>query len=185
MLLLQPVSFILQIKRNLSAAWYRAIPDVEMSGRLKRIDVLLNQEDYGTIMTTLSENLGEGAEDGIAQAQAAAARVDKRPLADEPIRTSVCELAQGFSRGYRFFFPLFVGSEARVQGFAVSSVPKRRGKVGVRPRDVLGGFLWDSDFSMDGLHVRRFLRMASLMRQWPAWFVSGTTFLRLPGVFLW
>ncbi|XP_058806498.1 intermembrane lipid transfer protein Vps13 isoform X2 [Phymastichus coffea] len=61
--LLQPVSFILEIKRNLSTSWFREVPDIEMSGRLKSINVLLNQEDYAMIMATLSENLGETVED--------------------------------------------------------------------------------------------------------------------------
>lgn len=90
-LLLQPVTFSLQIKRNLSTAWYHEIPDIEMSGRLKRIDVLLNQEDYATIMTTLSENLGETVSDGAPVASVSAVRSDRsRPIADETRATS-CE----------------------------------------------------------------------------------------------
>ncbi|XP_031777535.1 vacuolar protein sorting-associated protein 13 isoform X3 [Nasonia vitripennis] len=87
-LLLQPVSFILQIKRNLSTAWFRAIPDIEMSGRLKRIDVLLNQEDYAMIMSTLSENLGESFEDGAAVTTQSVAKVDRKSIAEEPNKTT-------------------------------------------------------------------------------------------------
>ena len=60
-----------------------------MSGRLKRIDVLLNQEDYVMILATLNENLGECVEDG-APTQAIA-KTDKKPLTEEPSRTTTCE----------------------------------------------------------------------------------------------
>lgn len=62
-LLLQPVSFALIIKRNLSTAWFTAIPDIDMSGRLKKIELSISQEDYATIMRVLSENLGETIDD--------------------------------------------------------------------------------------------------------------------------
>lgn len=92
MLLLQPVSFILQIKRNLSTAWFRGIPDIEMSGRLKRVDVLLNQEDYAMIMSTLSENLGESVEDGGTVTTQTVAKVDRKSIAEEPSKTTTCKL---------------------------------------------------------------------------------------------
>ncbi|XP_034937793.1 vacuolar protein sorting-associated protein 13 isoform X2 [Chelonus insularis] len=62
-LILQPVSFALIIKRNLSTAWYTAIPDIEMSGRLQQIEVLMSKEDYAMILKVLEENLGEAIED--------------------------------------------------------------------------------------------------------------------------
>ncbi|XP_076249315.1 vacuolar protein sorting 13C isoform X2 [Calliopsis andreniformis] len=62
-LLLEPVSFTLLIKRNLSTAWFTSIPDIEMSGRLNKINVLLSKEDYATALKVLEENLGEKVED--------------------------------------------------------------------------------------------------------------------------
>ncbi|XP_020707369.2 intermembrane lipid transfer protein Vps13 isoform X2 [Athalia rosae] len=62
-LLLQPVSFTLVIKRNLSTAWFTSIPDIDMSGRLNKIELLISQEDYGMMMKVLSENLGETIDD--------------------------------------------------------------------------------------------------------------------------
>ncbi|XP_076681161.1 vacuolar protein sorting 13C isoform X2 [Andrena cerasifolii] len=62
-LLLEPVSFTLLIKRNLSTAWFTTIPDIDMSGRLNKISVLLSKEDYATVMKVLEENLGETMED--------------------------------------------------------------------------------------------------------------------------
>lgn len=62
-LLLEPVSFTLLMKRNLSTAWFTSIPDIDMSGRLNKINLLLSQEDYATIMKVLEENLGESIEE--------------------------------------------------------------------------------------------------------------------------
>ncbi|XP_023247319.1 vacuolar protein sorting-associated protein 13 [Copidosoma floridanum] len=90
--LLQPVSVMLQIKRNLSAAWFRDIPDIEMSGRMKCINVLLNHEDYTTIMATLNENLGESVEDGtVAQAVVPAG---KKSIAEESGKTIYVEVVK-------------------------------------------------------------------------------------------
>jgi hypothetical protein len=86
-MLLQPVSFILMIKRNLSAALCRPIPDVEMSGRLKHINLLMNHEDYAMIITTLSENLGETIDDGVSVHQVS--RTDKKNV--QINRTSTCK----------------------------------------------------------------------------------------------
>lgn len=88
-LLLRPVSIIVEIKRNLSAAWYNDIPDVEISGRLKRIDVLLNQEDYAVIMKTLTENLGESAADGANPHAIAAA--ERKKMSEGPNKAVICE----------------------------------------------------------------------------------------------
>lgn len=88
--LLQPVSFILQIKRNLSTSWYHEIPDIEMSGRLKSINVLLNQEDYAMIMATLTENLGEIVEDVAPTPQVSRAE-RKQTLTGEPSKMTICK----------------------------------------------------------------------------------------------
>ena len=62
-LLLQPVSFTLLLKRNLSTSWFKSVPDIDMSGRLNKINLLLSHEDYLMIMNVLSENLGETFEE--------------------------------------------------------------------------------------------------------------------------
>ncbi|CAL7938935.1 unnamed protein product [Xylocopa violacea] len=62
-LLLEPVSFTLLMKRNLSTAWFTSIPDIDMSGRLNKINILISKEDYATAMKVLAENLGETVED--------------------------------------------------------------------------------------------------------------------------
>ena len=62
-LLLQPVSFTLLLKRNLSTSWFRSVPDIDMSGRMNKINLLLSQEDYAMFMNVLSENLGETVEE--------------------------------------------------------------------------------------------------------------------------
>ncbi|XP_039312283.1 vacuolar protein sorting-associated protein 13 isoform X2 [Solenopsis invicta] len=62
-LLLEPVTFTLLMKRNLSTAWFTTIPDIDMSGRLNKINLLLSKEDYATILKVLEQNLGETFED--------------------------------------------------------------------------------------------------------------------------
>ena len=62
-LLLEPVTFTLLIKRNLSTAWFTAMADMYMSGRLNKINLLLSKEDYATILKVLEQNLGETFED--------------------------------------------------------------------------------------------------------------------------
>ncbi|OAD52957.1 Vacuolar protein sorting-associated protein 13A, partial [Eufriesea mexicana] len=62
-LLLEPVSFTLLMKRNLSTAWFTSIPDIDMSGRLNKINILISKEDYATTMKVLEKNLGETVED--------------------------------------------------------------------------------------------------------------------------
>uniref|UniRef100_A0A803WFT4 Vacuolar protein sorting 13 homolog A n=1 Tax=Ficedula albicollis TaxID=59894 RepID=A0A803WFT4_FICAL len=59
--LLQPVSLELAVERNLAAAWYNEVPDIEISGRLKPMNLILSQEDITTILRTLNENAGEGS----------------------------------------------------------------------------------------------------------------------------
>lgn len=85
---MQPVSFSLLIKRNLSSAWYSQIPDIDMSGRLKKINLLLSQGDYAMIMTTLDENLGETIEDNVAKNPVA--RSNKK-IQEEPAKSIVCK----------------------------------------------------------------------------------------------
>ncbi|KAK0157380.1 hypothetical protein PV328_011128 [Microctonus aethiopoides] len=56
---LQPINFGLLIKRNLSTAWYTSIPNIDVSGRLNQIEVLISREDYLMIMKVLEENFSE------------------------------------------------------------------------------------------------------------------------------
>ncbi|CAG9772493.1 unnamed protein product [Ceutorhynchus assimilis] len=58
--ILQPINFEVHCKRNLSASWYKAIPDLNISGRIQLIDLHISQADYHMIMSILSENLQEG-----------------------------------------------------------------------------------------------------------------------------
>ncbi|XP_032688033.1 vacuolar protein sorting-associated protein 13 isoform X3 [Odontomachus brunneus] len=62
-LLLEPVTFTLLMKRNLSTAWFTSIPDIEMFGRLNKINLLLSKEDYATILKVVEQNLSETFED--------------------------------------------------------------------------------------------------------------------------
>ncbi|XP_027526555.1 vacuolar protein sorting-associated protein 13A isoform X6 [Neopelma chrysocephalum] len=59
--LLQPVNLEVAVERNLAAAWYNEVPDIEISGRLKPMNLILSQEDITTILRTLNENTGESS----------------------------------------------------------------------------------------------------------------------------
>lgn len=61
--ILNPTTFALIIKRNLSAGWYKEIPELDVSGRLKSIVVNLMNADYKMIMSILSKNMAEGADE--------------------------------------------------------------------------------------------------------------------------
>lgn len=58
--ILEPINFEIKVKRNLSAAWYKSIPDIEVGGKIKSICLHLSQADYQMIMSVLNENLQEG-----------------------------------------------------------------------------------------------------------------------------
>ncbi|XP_041957413.1 vacuolar protein sorting-associated protein 13A isoform X2 [Alosa sapidissima] len=59
--LLKPVNMDLTIKRNLSAAWYHNIPDIQIDAHLRPMSLVLSQEDLAVVLRTLSENLSETA----------------------------------------------------------------------------------------------------------------------------
>ncbi|CAH1965913.1 unnamed protein product [Acanthoscelides obtectus] len=58
--LLEPVTFNLNVKRNLSLSWYKDIPDLDISGDIKMIRLKLGQIDYQLLMSILNGNLAEG-----------------------------------------------------------------------------------------------------------------------------
>ena len=58
-----------------------------MSGRLKKINLLLSQGDYAMIMTTLNENLGEVVEEPSKHCNV---RTDRKSHS-EPSKTTVCK----------------------------------------------------------------------------------------------
>lgn len=57
--LLDPVTFNLDVNRNLSAAWYREVPDLELSSRLGKIQLALHHLDYVFLLSVLEENIGQ------------------------------------------------------------------------------------------------------------------------------
>ncbi|XP_055612800.1 intermembrane lipid transfer protein Vps13-like, partial [Uranotaenia lowii] len=60
---LSPTSFTLVIKRNLSSGWYRERPDLDISGRLKAVELNFIATDYSIIMQILSKNMTEGQDE--------------------------------------------------------------------------------------------------------------------------
>ncbi|CAM9994575.1 unnamed protein product [Lampetra fluviatilis] len=60
-MMLEPVNMDLELRRNLAAMWYTEIPDVDISAKIRPMMVVLSQDDLMLVMTTLNENLSEGA----------------------------------------------------------------------------------------------------------------------------
>uniref|UniRef100_A0A8L0DWB0 Vacuolar protein sorting 13 homolog C n=1 Tax=Oncorhynchus mykiss TaxID=8022 RepID=A0A8L0DWB0_ONCMY len=63
--ILQPINLELLVKRNLASSWYNKIPGVEVQGMLKSMNMALGQEDFGVLMKTLRENIGEGSKEHV------------------------------------------------------------------------------------------------------------------------
>lgn len=62
-LLLQPITFSLIVKRNLSSAWYTDHPDFDIVAKFDSIKVTVSHIDYILVMKVLNENLSEGKDD--------------------------------------------------------------------------------------------------------------------------
>uniref|UniRef100_A0A915Q109 Vacuolar protein sorting-associated protein 13A n=1 Tax=Setaria digitata TaxID=48799 RepID=A0A915Q109_9BILA len=58
--ILKPVTFSLLIYRNLSFDWYRTAPQTLLDAHLPIIEMGMTEEDYATLLKTLSGNLAEG-----------------------------------------------------------------------------------------------------------------------------
>lgn len=74
--ILNPTTFALIIKRNLSAGWYKELPELDVSGRLKSIEINLMAADYHLLMSILAKNMTEGAHENLT---VAVAPVPKKP----------------------------------------------------------------------------------------------------------
>ncbi|XP_058986884.1 intermembrane lipid transfer protein Vps13 [Musca domestica] len=79
--ILDPTSFTLVVKRNLSFSWYKKQPEIDISGRLRSIELNLFTDDYGLIMSILNRNMSEGANEF---PNVAAAAPPPTPLAAPP-----------------------------------------------------------------------------------------------------
>ncbi|KAH8307603.1 hypothetical protein KR044_004766 [Drosophila immigrans] len=60
MVMMKPMSFTLSVTRNLSSTWYRDVPELNLSGHLKSVELTLFMEDYALVMAILNHNLSEG-----------------------------------------------------------------------------------------------------------------------------
>ncbi|XP_028133900.2 intermembrane lipid transfer protein Vps13 isoform X1 [Diabrotica virgifera virgifera] len=58
--MLEPFNLNLSVKRNLSASWYQSVPDLDISGNIPSIHIMMGNIDYQRIMEILSGNLAEG-----------------------------------------------------------------------------------------------------------------------------
>lgn len=58
----EPFTFALHVQRNLSSAWYKERPDMNVSGHLNSIVLTLTMLDYQLILSILDKNLSEGTD---------------------------------------------------------------------------------------------------------------------------
>lgn len=61
--ILTPLSCTFFIQRNLSASWYKESPELNISGRLKSVQLNLMTDDYKLLMNILSKNMVEGVDE--------------------------------------------------------------------------------------------------------------------------
>ncbi|XP_048376856.1 intermembrane lipid transfer protein VPS13C isoform X5 [Stegostoma tigrinum] len=61
--MLQPINLQLTVQRNLAAAWYLKIPNVEIKGDLKTMHIVLSEEDLVVLMKVFEQNFGEGGQE--------------------------------------------------------------------------------------------------------------------------
>ncbi|XP_055872705.1 intermembrane lipid transfer protein VPS13C-like isoform X9 [Biomphalaria glabrata] len=57
--ILDPITFKVNILRNLSTGWYHGVPDIEIGGLLETINIQLNKDDLALAMNILVGNLKE------------------------------------------------------------------------------------------------------------------------------
>ncbi|XP_017019677.1 intermembrane lipid transfer protein Vps13-like [Drosophila kikkawai] len=61
--IMNPMSFTLLVKRNLSYGWYKDVPELDLSGHLKTIELTFFATDYALVMLVMNYNLNEGLEE--------------------------------------------------------------------------------------------------------------------------
>ncbi|XP_030388188.1 vacuolar protein sorting-associated protein 13 [Scaptodrosophila lebanonensis] len=61
--MMNPMSFVLSVTRNLSSTWHRELPELNLSGRLRSIELTLFMDDYALVMSILNRNLNEGLDE--------------------------------------------------------------------------------------------------------------------------
>ncbi|EDW02215.1 vacuolar protein sorting-associated protein 13 [Drosophila grimshawi] len=58
--MMNPISFTLSVTRNLSSSWCKHVPELNLSGHLKSVELTLFMDDYALVMSILNRNLSEG-----------------------------------------------------------------------------------------------------------------------------
>ncbi|XP_022649179.1 vacuolar protein sorting-associated protein 13-like isoform X3 [Varroa destructor] len=57
--IMDPVSFILDVQRNLTAFAHKQLPELRMKGTIPSVGFKVSEDDYAALMKTLRENFGE------------------------------------------------------------------------------------------------------------------------------
>ena len=59
--LIKPLTFNLNVVRNLTTTWYMDEPDLKVDAQLGQVNIILSQDMYGKAMKIVFDNLAEGA----------------------------------------------------------------------------------------------------------------------------
>ncbi|GFY45163.1 vacuolar protein sorting-associated protein 13 [Trichonephila inaurata madagascariensis] len=110
-LILEPVSFSLDITRNHSFGWYTELPEMHIAGELAAVKITLSQDDYNTVMSVLNENLTETAERQSTSVPIATEPVDSKTQVTPVSRPSeksvvISEVPVKVHRRFKFAFVL-------------------------------------------------------------------------------
>ncbi|KAH8275295.1 hypothetical protein KR026_004712 [Drosophila bipectinata] len=58
--MMNPMSCTVLVTRNLSYGWYKDVPEVNLAGRLKSVELTLFADDYALVISVMNNNLSEG-----------------------------------------------------------------------------------------------------------------------------
>lgn len=59
---MDPFTFSIHLQRNLSSAWYKERPEINVSGHLNSIVMNLTMKDHQLVLAILNKNLAEGSD---------------------------------------------------------------------------------------------------------------------------
>ncbi|XP_044053106.1 vacuolar protein sorting-associated protein 13C isoform X3 [Siniperca chuatsi] len=86
--ILKPINLELLVTRNLAASWFTKIPEVQVQGVLRSLNMSLGEEDLGVLMMILVENIGEGSKEHSMEVKRQVAQ-GKAELAQQQVEVSL------------------------------------------------------------------------------------------------
>ena len=95
--LVDPLTFDLTLRRNLTATWYAEEPELGVDVRLGAVHIRLSETDLAKMVSVVLGNLQEGADDARLQPAAAAAADDDDDVRKGGVASSAAEQGAGVS----------------------------------------------------------------------------------------